>query len=98
MSFRDIAGVAVEAIATHLGEAVTLDGHCIRGVPRLGTTISGALAGVQVRSTDATVSILNVDADRLAVRKGMDIEVRAQKYRVRDFSRGNSGWTLLELE
>ena len=98
MSFREIREVAVEQIATHLGEAVTLDGHCVRGIPRIGTAISGALAGAQVRSTDASVSILNVDADRLGLRKGMDVELREKKWTVRDFSRGNSGWTLLELE
>lgn len=98
MSFEHIKGVAIENIATHLGEAVTLDGHCIRGMPRLGTSVSGALSGPQVSSKDATCSILNVDADRLGVRKGMDIIVRDQKWTVRDFMRGNSGWTLLELE
>lgn len=95
--------MAVEAIATHLGEAVTLDGHCIRGIVRLGSAMSGALAGAQVRSSDATASILNVDADRLGVRKGMDIEVQPRPgfktlWKVRDFSRGSSGWMLLELE
>lgn len=93
----------MEAIATHLGEAVTLDGHCIRGMPRIGTSVSGALSGVQVSSNDATVSILNVDADRLGLRKGMDVVIdddkwKAKTWKVRDFSRGNSGWTVLELE
>lgn len=89
----------MEAIATHLGEAVTLDGHCLRAIGvRIGTSTSGALAGVQVRSSDATASILNVDADRYALRRGMDFEARGQKFIVREFSRGNSGWTLLELE
>lgn len=98
MSFRDIAGVAVENIATHLGESVTVDGHCVRGIPRMGTTVSGALSGVQVSSTDATVAILNVDADRIGVRKGIEVMTRNKLWKVRDFSRGNSGWTTLELE
>lgn len=98
MAFRDITSVAVEAIATHLGEAVTLDGHCIRGIARIGTSISGALAGPQVSSKDATVNILNIDADRLQVRKGMDVDLRDRRWIVREVTRSNSGWTLLELE
>jgi hypothetical protein len=98
MDFKHVREVAVETIATHLGESIILDGHCIRGIPRIGTAISGALAGAQVRSTDASVSVLNVDADRLGLRKGMDVELRGKKWMVRDFSRGNSGWSLLELE
>lgn len=98
MSFRDIVDMAVETIATHLGEAVTLNGHCIRGLPRIGTTVSGGLAGVQVSSADASVSILNVDADRIGLRKGLDVVIREKKWIIRDFNRGNSGWTLLELE
>lgn len=98
MSFRDIREVAVEAIATHLGEAVTVDGHCVRGMPRIGTSVSGALSGVQVASKDATVAILNVDADRIGVRKGMEVSLRGNLWKVRDFTRGNSGWTTLDLE
>lgn len=98
MSFRDIASVAVETIATHLGESAVLDGHTIRAIPRVGTSISSALTGPQVTSSEATVSILNVDADRIGLRKGMDIVIREKAWIVRDFARGNSGWTALELE
>ena len=102
MSFNDERQRANEAIASHLGEPVYIDGHELRGIAREDPADSTSLT-VRVQGVEIRIDVLAVDATRIGVRRGMPIEWTnaagvSRAGRVRNIEYLASGWASIEID
>lgn len=95
--FRDLIRSAVNDIAEHIAnEPLSINGQPLTGRIVDETVTSGG-GTVDVISQNARVDIRTLDADRIGLTEGMDVEYRGVRRAVRDFSHDNYGWTTIEI-
>lgn len=98
MSFRDLISDAMDEISESIAnEPIVINGRLVFGATSSATALSSGLS-VQVAAEDSQVTIRTNDADSIGLAQGMSVEFRGKDRTVRDFSRDDWGWTIVELE